>query len=446
MTALLPAALLSLELDGAAAHRHASALAALGPHPWGSPRARAAAEYVAAQFREAGLGEVRLQEFESHGIRGANVIGVLRAPGPEFLVVGAHHDSAPGSPGAYDDGGGVGVLIEAARVLARRSSRPRALVFASWDGEEAWSTGRTTTAGARAFIQELGPRTRDVVAALVVEMCGWPGGAPVFHAIAYDDPLRPGGSVITPAWLIRAAQEGARAAGAPFPVGDPRLSWLYQPTVRAFRAPRHYGDDLAFLQAGLPAVFVSDSSFSSYYPWYHQSSDTPDKIAAASLARVGQGVLGAVEALGRVPRGPAAEPAWFAASGSVVGGTTLLAVGVASVLPGLAVAAVRGGAGRRLLQAALFGLLLWRQPVPALWVFLVPNVLTLARRRWLTLLSLAPALALAAMGAVAWARGFVTGPRLTSWEGVAGIIALALLLADGMTRRKAGRKAGSRRR
>jgi len=29
-------------VDGPAALRHASALASLGPHPWGSPRARAA--------------------------------------------------------------------------------------------------------------------------------------------------------------------------------------------------------------------------------------------------------------------------------------------------------------------------------------------------------------------------------------------------------------------
>jgi len=387
---------------------------------------------------------VRLQEFESHGIRGANVIAVLRAPGPEFLVVGAHHDTAPETPGAYDDGGGVGVLIEAARVLARSPSRPRTLVFVSWDGEEAWWTGRTTTAGARAFIQELGPRTRDLVAALVVEMCGWAGGTPVFHTIAYDDPLRPGGSVITPAWLIRTAQTGARAAGSPMPVGDPRLSWLYQPTVRAFRAPHHYGDDLAFLQAGLPAVLVSDSSLSSYYPWYHQPSDTPDKIDAASLARMGQGVVGAVEALASAPRGPATEPVWFAAYGWVIGGAALLAVGATSALPGLAVAAVTGGRGRRLLQAAFFGLLLWRHPVPALWVFLLPNVLTLARRRGLTLLSLTPALALAATGATAWARGFVTGLRLTWWELVVGILALALLLVDAVGRRK--RKAGRGRR
>ena len=107
------------------------------------------------------------------------MIGVLRAPGPEIVVVGAHHDTAPDAPGAYDDGGGVGVLIEAARAWAREPARTRTFVFVSFDGEEAWSTGKATTAGSRAYLKELGPEARNVVAAFVIEMCGWKGGTPV---------------------------------------------------------------------------------------------------------------------------------------------------------------------------------------------------------------------------------------------------------------------------
>src|SRR4029450_10051230 len=120
---MIPLLLLAAAIDGEAALRHASALAALGPHPWGSPRNRAAAEYVAVQFREAGLTEVRLQEFETQGTTGANVIGVLRARGPEMIVVGAHHDTVPDSPGAYDDRGGVGGLVALARALGPAPGR-----------------------------------------------------------------------------------------------------------------------------------------------------------------------------------------------------------------------------------------------------------------------------------------------------------------------------------
>src|SRR6185503_6425060 len=138
MSALL-AVLLAASFDGQAALGHASSLA-----PLGSPRNQAAAAYVAAQLREAGLDAVELAPFESHGVQGTNVIGTLRAPGDELVVIGAHHDTVAEAPGAYDDGGGVGVLIELARVLAadKQRTRTRTLVFVSFDGEESEATGK----------------------------------------------------------------------------------------------------------------------------------------------------------------------------------------------------------------------------------------------------------------------------------------------------------------
>jgi hypothetical protein len=241
--------------------------------------------------------------------------------------------------------------------------------------------------------------------------------------------MRPGRYVITPDWLIQSALAGARRAGSPIGVGDPYLSWLYQPAVRTFRI-RLYGDDLSFLQAGLPALFLSDSSFSAYYPWYHQATDTADKIDAASLARVGAGVVGAVDELARVPRGPAVAPAWFSAFGVVFGGPVLLAVGGLSLVPGLLRALAGGGLAlwARLLHAGLFGLLLWRHPVVAVWVFLLPNVASaLPRRWWTTLTALLPVAALVGLGSAAWSRGMADGLWLSAWEAGAFILALALV-------------------
>lgn len=423
--------LLAASIDGEAALRHAAALAALGPHAWGSPRARVAADYVAAQFREAGLGEVRLHEFASGGLRGANAVGVLRAPGREFVVVGAHHDTAPDAPGAYDDGGGVGVLIEVARVLARAPARPRTLVFVSWDGEESEAAGPGQAVGSRAWVRSLGPELENLSAAFVIEMCGWSGGSPVLHPIAYADPLRPGRHVIAPAWLMRAALDGAGDNGSPLGVGDPWLSWLYQPAVRTFRA-RLYGDDLSLLQAGAPAVFASDSSFSAFYPWYHQPADTTDKLDAAALGRMGGSVLGALAALERAPRGPAHQPDWFSAGGHVIGSAGLLALGALSLAPALAAGLKAGGLtlAARLAHAALFGVLLTRHLVPALWMLLLPNlVLPFARRLWPRLLALPPLLALLGLGALAWRRGMVSGLWLAPWECVVAALALLLCFA-----------------
>jgi hypothetical protein len=417
-------------VDGSAALRHARALASLGPHPWGSPRARAAAAYVAAQLRGVGLAEVRQEEFEVKGVRGVNVVGVLKGAGAGMVVVGAHHDTAPDAPGAYDDGGGVGVMIEVARVMARRPPPPRTIVFASWDGEEAWATGLGTTTGSRAYVRSLGPQARDVVAAFVVEMSGWSGGTPVLQPIAYADPLRPGRPVLAPAWLVAAALSGARGAGASLGVGDPWLAWLYQPVVRTFRV-NYYGDDLSFLQAGVPAVFASDSTFSAFYPWYHQAADTADRLDAAALARMGEAVRGVVDEVARAPirRDPDAD--WFAAFGHVASRWILLMAGAAALKPGLVHG--WGGGGRRLLalavESAVFALIVWEDPLPALWILGLPVLLTgLSPRRATWALSLLPALALVVLGAAAWARGFTHGTWLPIWYR-AGLVGVLLLSA-----------------
>jgi len=448
MAALL-GLLLAASIDGNAALRHASALAALGPHPWGSPRGQAAAAYVASQLRDAGLDEVELMAFDRHGVHGTNVVATLRAPGEEFVLVGAHHDTAPDAPGAYDDGGGVGILIELARALAGDERRARTVVLVSFDGEEAWSTGKGTVAGSRAFVERLGPRARSLVAAFAIEMSGWKGGSPVLHPIAYGDPRAKGRMVIAPAWLVRAALDGSRESGAALGVGDPYLSWLYQPAVRTFRV-RLYGDDLAFLQAGHAALFASDSSFSAFYPDYHEASDTADKLDAAALERMGRGVLGLVRALQRVPRGPAEEPHWFACFGRVIEWPWLLGLGAASLLPGLFRGSRAGGLalGVRILQAILTGVLLWRHPVPALWILLVPLLLLPWRRSWWTVLvAVAPAFGLLAIGVAAWWRGSVNGVWLAPWEIVVAGLALALaFLGLGGGRRGAGRKSTGRKR
>lgn len=434
--------LLAASIDGQVALRHASALAALGPHPWGSPRGAAAAQYAAAELREAGLTEVELQGFERHGIRGTNVVATLRGPSEEMVVVCAHHDTAPEAPGAYDDGGGVGILIELARVMGQEPTRTRTMVFVSFDGEEAWSTGRGRTAGSRAWIERLGPETRRIVAAVAIEMSGWKGGTPVLHPIAYSDPRRAGRSVVAPGWLVGAASAGSRATGSPLGVGDPWLSWLYQPAVRTFRI-RLYGDDLSFLQAGLPAVMVSDSSFSAFYPHYHQVTDSADKLDAVALERMGGALLGVVRTLDRVERGAPDEPHWFAAFGLVIGSTVLVTLATASVLPGLRIGLAGGGPVflARLLQAALFGALFWRHPIPALWTFLLPNLLLpFGRARWATVVAVAPLASLLALGVAGWYRGLVSGVWLAPWEIVVAILALALAFIRPARARKKKRK------
>jgi hypothetical protein len=147
---------------------------------------------------------------------------------------------------------------------------------------------------------------------------------------------------------------------------------------------------------------------------------------------MGQAVLGIVGELSRVKRGPATEAQWFAAFGHVFGAPFLVALALVSVLPGLASASSRrdGAFGLRLFQAALFGVFFWRHPVPALWIFMLPNVVGgLPRRRGGVAIALLPLLALVVLGTVAWWRGFAGGLWIAGWELAIAALAFALVWA-----------------
>jgi hypothetical protein len=117
------------------------------------------------------------------------------------------------------------------------------------------------------------------------------------------------------------------------------------------------------------------------------------------------------------------------AFGRVLGREALLLAGALSLLPGLLLSRGRGPRLLRLAQAALFGVVLWRHPVPAVWFFLLPNLLTPLHRRVLSLASLLPLGAVVGLGVAAWARGMVAGVWMSAWELAVAACALLLLFA-----------------
>src|SRR5688500_8201985 len=100
----------------------------------------AGARYIARTFRDLGY-RVSVQEFSVDDARSRNVIawwpGARRYP----IVLGAHMDTVPGSPGANDNASGVAVLLEMAR-LVRGTSHSGFLRFVAFSSEEYGSDGR----------------------------------------------------------------------------------------------------------------------------------------------------------------------------------------------------------------------------------------------------------------------------------------------------------------
>jgi hypothetical protein len=344
------------------------------------------------------------------------------------VLVAAHHDTAPSSPSAHEAGGGPGLLIELARVFAHDPKDSRTLVFASFDGG---GPGSRRGGGAKVYLATLGPQAKDVVAVLSLGGVGWKEGAPVIQTVGHPTKGAPRSYSICPAWLARATLAGAARAEAPLRVGDPGLfAWLYQPAVRTFRLAGAEGEEAALADAGFPTVLLDDSPATAAFPGRDQPTDTADKLDIDALARAGQSAVGALRAIMAAPRGPATEPIWFAAFGRVFGAGVVVVIGILSLVPVLVRGFNAGGLSlvARLAHAVLFGVLLWRHPILALTVLVLPNLAAAVGSLVLSLVAFAGAFAIVATGFIGWRRGIVTGTWLEPWEIALFVLALALSL------------------
>jgi hypothetical protein len=298
-------------------------------------------------------------------------------------------------------------------------------------------------------VQSLGQQSRDVVGVVVVDRAGRKGLGPALETPAYADPLRPGGSIVAPEGLVRAVVSGGKVAGAPVVAGDPLWPWLQQAAVRTFRM-KETGDDRPFLEAGLPAVRLSGRRFMARDPHDLGPTDTAEHLDDDALAATGRALLGTAAVLQKATR-PEMQSDWVLAFGQVGGRAVLFLAAALSLLPGLLLAwrGSRAALALRLVHAALFGLVAYLHPVPALFAFFLWNVLTaFGPRLFGLLLAALPILALAAVGGLGWSRGLLAGVHPATWELGASALAAALALVAGRrpsSRSRNGRSSGGKK-
>jgi hypothetical protein len=141
--------------------RHArspAALIALLEGRSNDDRQAAVARHLAV--REVEVARHRFASFEGHGENFSVDVG----EGPRTLVLIAHHDAVPGSPGANDNGAAVAVLLtllDRLPSLVPRGLRVRLLFTAA---EELGYLG------ARAYVRDV--PLHDIVGVLSLELCG----------------------------------------------------------------------------------------------------------------------------------------------------------------------------------------------------------------------------------------------------------------------------------
>jgi hypothetical protein len=275
---------------------------------WHYPQLNAAADFIEDSFSRAGL-RTRRDSYEMRGQTCHNIEAEIPGNRPEIIVVGAHYDSVFGSPGANDNGSGAAaVLALAQRFAARETERgpPRrtpnkTLRFVAFVNEEPpyFLSGEM---GSLVYARRCKERGDKISAMISLETIGYFSDAP--NSQTYPSP---GLGVFYPkvgnfigfvsnvksrALLRRVIALFRKHAkipseGASLPAFIPGVSW---------------SDQWSFWQHGYPAIMVTDTA-PFRYPYYHSSSDTPDKLDYDRFTLVVSGMEKVIEELANLESG-----------------------------------------------------------------------------------------------------------------------------------------------
>ncbi len=267
--------------------RHVRALAEdIGERNTDHPQAlERAAQYVAGELGPEGVGR---QRFVVRGVDCQNLW--LELPGKrepnDVVVVGAHYDSAPGTPGADDNASGVAALLWLAGRL-RTADLSKTVRLEAFVNEEP-PFFKTDDMGSLRSARALAERGARVTAMLSLETIGYyseaegsqkyPAPLGLFYP-SRGDFIGFVGNVKNRA-LVRRALSAFRAA-EPFPSEGAALpGWL--PGI-------DWSDHWSFWQVGYPAIMVTDTApFRN--PAYHHESDVAGSLDYARMARVVRGL------------------------------------------------------------------------------------------------------------------------------------------------------------
>jgi len=248
-------------VDNARAHVQMLA-GTIGSRAVGTPENARARAYVIDQLLLYGY-DVRVQETDArrapvgHTAHVSNIVAVKAGAERSAIALLSHYDSSPHAPGAADDGLGVAVSLEAARVLAARTDRRHTLMILVTDGEEAGLMGAAGLTTDRDVMDRL-------QAYINVEATGNAGTAMLFET-------GPANSWIVRPWARR----------APHPRGASYAIEIYRrlPNDTDFSIFKRYD------VPGLNFAAVDDSYA------YHTARDTPDRVPDRGLMATGENVV-----------------------------------------------------------------------------------------------------------------------------------------------------------
>lgn len=281
-----PATAPPTEFSAERAMRHVRQIAR-EPHAVGTPGHARVRAYLLDALRELGL-QPQVQEtvvtrqvtgarsFPSTGAalgvssRAAYVYNVMaRIPGTRpgrALLLMAHYDSQPSTPGAADDGSSVAAILETARAIRQGAPLQHDVILLFTDGEE------TGLFGARAFLRH--PWASDVGFVINLEARGNSGPSLFFEMSEQNG------------WIVEQLARAVPNAMA--------TSLMYE----IYRSLPNSTDYTIFREVGYAGI---NAAFLDGFVHYHKMTDSPENLNQNSMQHQGGNVLALTRHLGDVP-------------------------------------------------------------------------------------------------------------------------------------------------
>jgi hypothetical protein len=275
--------------------RHVDVLAGLiGPRHLAMPASDTAAVTYLERELSAGGQAARRERFDAKPGQATNI--VLERQGKthpdEIVILGAHHDTVPETPGADDNASAVAVLIEVARLTKSRPTR-RTIRFVAFANEEP-PHFMTDTMGSDVHARGCHKRGEKIVGMICLEMVGYYTDKPDTQRIPqqmprWTRPLFPRrGNFLAAVGNLRSISLGLR-----FRRGFKRSSQLslYSISLPERVIDIRLSDHSSFWDFGFQALVLTDTSYFRN-PNYHKPSDRPETLDYTRMVEVARGVAG----------------------------------------------------------------------------------------------------------------------------------------------------------
>jgi Zn-dependent M28 family amino/carboxypeptidase len=252
---------------------------------WKEASLNEAANYIDSVLKAYGYA-VRRQTYSCYGKSVSNLVAEKNGKEKEVVIVGAHYDTVPGTPGADDNASAVAGLLELAR-LHQETSNKKNLAFVAFVNEEPPCFG-SNNMGSMVYAKHLKEQRTPVEVMVSLEMIGY------FSEERIQRYPLPGMGLVYPKtgdYIGVVGNFHSFKYVSFFKKGISKHSNIHS---RSLTAPEFFGginlsDNYSFWHYGYRAVMITDTSFFRNRH-YHQETDTIDTLNFDRMAEVVKGL------------------------------------------------------------------------------------------------------------------------------------------------------------